>query len=206
MYPYVPIMLRSQAAVLVLSLATGACSRPLTVSSAERHAIIDSLTRQVKAAYDITKPNVEQRMLSLYPDTGRIVSASGGRLTTSRDTVAMGIKAFWENIGVNMRDPHWIWDQMVFDVLAPNAAVMTATYHVPHRTPTNMPHVIGGAWTAVFQKRGARWYIVQEHLSDQPPMSDSAMAATAPPLSSVPASDATVRRPQSPPAADRRRP
>lgn len=200
-------MLRTRAVILVLSLATGACSRSLTVSAADRQAIIDSLTRQVKAAYDITKPNVEQRMLSLYPDTGRIVSASGGQITTSRDTLAMGIKAFWENIGVNMRDPHWIWDQMVFDVLAPNAAVMTATYHVPHRTPTNMPHVIGGAWTAVFQKRGDRWYIVQEHLSDQPQMSDSAMAAMAPPISAAaPPPDSTARRQPSPPAADRRRP
>lgn len=199
-------MLRTRAVILALSLATGACSRSLTVSAADRQAIIDSLTRQVKAAYDITKPNVEQRMLSLYPDTGRIVSASGGQITTSRDTLAMGIRAFWENIGVNMRDPHWIWDQMVFDVLAPNAAVMTATYHVPHRTPTNMPHVIGGAWTAVFQKRGDRWYIVQEHLSDQPPMSDSAMAAMAPPMSSNAAPDSTARPRQSPPAGDRRQP
>jgi hypothetical protein len=31
-----------------------------------------------------------------------------------------------------------------------------------------MPHVIGGAWTAVFQRRGRRWVIVQEHLSDAP--------------------------------------
>jgi hypothetical protein len=29
-----------------------------------------------------------------------------------------------------------------------------------------MNHVIGGAWTAVFQKRGGRWVIIQEHLSD----------------------------------------
>jgi hypothetical protein len=37
--------------------------------------------------------------------------------------------------------------------------------------------VIGGAWTAVFQKRGDRWYVIQEHLSDLPAMPDSAMAA-----------------------------
>jgi hypothetical protein len=29
-----------------------------------------------------------------------------------------------------------------------------------------MNHVIGGAWTAVFQKRGGQWVIIQEHLSD----------------------------------------
>ncbi len=97
---------------------------------------------------------------------------------TSRDTLAMGIKAFWVNVGANMRQPKWIWDQMIFDVLSPTAAVMTATYHVPHLTPRNMQHTIGGAWTAVFEKRDGRWYVIQEHLSDQPPvMSDSAMRA-----------------------------
>jgi hypothetical protein len=29
-----------------------------------------------------------------------------------------------------------------------------------------MNHVIGGAWTAVFQKRAGKWVIIQEHLSD----------------------------------------
>ncbi len=157
--------------------ALGACSSNPTLSPVERQAIVDSLTRQVKAAYDLSKPNVEQRLLSLYPDTGRVVSAAGGQVLTSRDTLAMGIKAFWDNVGVNMRQPTWVWDEMIFDVLAPNAAVMTAKYHIPHLTPRNTPHVIGGAWTAVFQKRGSRWYVVQEHLSDLPPMPDSAMAA-----------------------------
>ncbi|HEX3867903.1 MAG TPA: hypothetical protein VHV78_14170, partial [Gemmatimonadaceae bacterium] len=154
-----------------------ACSSSGTVSAGERAAIVDSLTRQVKAAYDLSQPNVEQHLLSLYPPSGRIVSASAGQLTTSRDTLAMGIKAFWENVGVNMRQPKWIWDQMIFDVLSPTAVVMTATYHVPHLTPRNMPHTIAGAWTAVFQKRDGRWYVIQEHLSDLPVMPDSAMRA-----------------------------
>jgi hypothetical protein len=163
--------------LIVLLLAVG-CSSPNTVSDSERRAIIDSLTRQVTAAYDLSQPNVQEHLLSLYPPSGRIVSASGGQVITSRDTLALGIKAFWDNVGANMRQPKWIWDQMIFDVLSPTAAVMTATYHVPHLTPRNMPHTIGGAWTAVFQKRSGRWYIIQEHLSDLPPtMSDSAASA-----------------------------
>ena len=77
-----------------------------------------------------------------------------------------------------MRDPKWTWDGFFIDVLSRDAAVMTATYHVPHLTPMNMPHVIGGAWTAVFRKEGGRWVIVQEHLSDLPPtmMGDSTEA------------------------------
>jgi len=166
--------------LLLLVALIAACSRPGTVSSNERQAITDSLTRQVKAAYDLSKPNVEQRLLSLYPTSGRVVSAAGGQVITSRDTLAMGIHAFWQNVGSNMRDPHWIWDQMIFDVLSPTAAVMTAQYHVPHLTPRNMPHTIAGAWTAVFQKRGNRWYIIQEHLSDLPAIPDSVAAAAMP--------------------------
>jgi hypothetical protein len=131
----------------------------------------------VRAAYDLSKPDVAQRMLSLYPPAGPIVSASAGRMITSRDTLALGIKAFWDNVGVNMRQPQWIWDQMVVDVLAPNAAIMTATYHIPHLTPQNQPHVIAGAWTAAFEKRGSRWYVVQEHLSDVPSVPDSTAQA-----------------------------
>jgi hypothetical protein len=163
-------------------VALAACSASTTMTDAERKAIVDSLTRQVKAAYDVTQPNLEQRLLSLYPESGRVVSAAGGQLLASRDTLAMGIKAFWQNVGANMREPKWIWDEMVFDVLSPNAAVMTATYHVPHLTPRNQPHTIGGAWTAVFEKRGSRWYVVQEHLSDLPPMvPDSTAMPTTPP-------------------------
>lgn len=170
-------------AAVSASLTVASCSSSSSVSEADRRLIVDSLTRQVKAAYDLSKPNVEQRLLSLYPPNGRVVSAAGGQMLTSRDTLAMGIKAFWQNVGANMREPKWIWDQIIVDVLAPNAAVMTATYHVPHLTPRNLPHTIGGAWTAVFQKRGDRWYIVQEHLSDLPPVPDSAMAAMPMPMS-----------------------
>lgn len=165
--------------LLVPLALMAACSTSGSVSDGERRSIVDSLTRQVKAAYDLSNPKVEERLLSLYPPSGHVVSAAGGQVLTSRDTLAMGIHAFWQNVGANMRDPKWIWDQMVFDVLSPTAAVMTARYHVPHMTPRNQPHTIGGAWTAVFQKRGDRWYIVQEHLSDTPAMPDS-MAATMP--------------------------
>ena len=41
-------------------------------------------------------------------------------------------------------------------------------YRVPHLTPMGQPHVIGGAWTAVFRLQDGRWVIVQEHLSDSP--------------------------------------
>src|SRR5262245_24822512 len=170
---------------LAVLLAAG-CRSSTTMSAGERQAIADSISRQVKAAYDLSKPNADQRLLSLCRPTGRIVSAAAGQVLTSRDTLAMGIKAFWDNVGVNMREPKWVWDQMIIDVLAPNAAVMTARYHIPHLTPHNQPHTLAGAWTAAFEKRDGRWYIIQEHLSDLPMVPDSVMAMPTAPDSKMP--------------------
>jgi ketosteroid isomerase-like protein len=76
-----------------------------------------------------------------------------------------------------MRDPKWEWDPMHVDVLSRDAAVVTATYRVPHRTPRGMPHVIAGAITQVFERRDGRWVVVQEHLSDVPPEAMDSTAA-----------------------------
>jgi hypothetical protein len=136
------------------------------MSATEKTAIADSLKRLVVSAYDLSKPDPVKNLMSLYPAEGRVISASGGVITTTRPQLEQGIKAFWTYVGQNMRNPKWQWTSMNVDVLAPDAAVMTSTYQVPHLTPTGMNHVIGGAWTAVFQKRGGQWVIIQEHLSD----------------------------------------
>lgn len=153
------------------ALLAVACARGETraVSRAERDAIADTLRALIVQAYDLSAPGDHvARLMSLYPRSGRVVSASGGQLSTSRDTLEAQLRAFWDNVGRNMRDPKWIWGPMQVDVFAHDAAVVTTTYRVPHLTPRGEPHVIAGAWTAVFQKRDGRWVIVQEHLSDAP--------------------------------------
>lgn len=142
------------------------------MSKAQRDAIADTLRGLLVQAYDLAAPGDKvARLMSLYPPAGPIVSASGGRVSTSRDSLQAEIRAFWDNVGRNMREPRWTWGTMHVEVLAPDAAVLTTTYRVPHLTPRGEPHVIAGAWTAVFQRRGGRWAIVQEHLSDLPPAS-----------------------------------
>jgi uncharacterized protein (TIGR02246 family) len=150
-----------------------ACA-PGPVGETERAAIEAELERTMREAYDLSKPNVPERMLSLYALTGRVVSASGGSVMLTRDSIASGIRYFWNNVGANMRDPRWEWDRFYVDVLSPTSAVVTATYRIPHRNPSNEPHVLGGAMTAVFEKRDGRWVIIQEHLSDLPQSADSA--------------------------------
>jgi uncharacterized protein DUF4440 len=159
---------RSFATIAMISLLGIGCSAGSAVSDAERAAISTEVERTIRDAYDLSKPNVLGRMLRLYPTSGRIVSASGGSVLASRDSIESGIRYFWNNVGVNMRDPTWVWDRFFVDVLSPTSAVVTATYHIPHRNPRNEPHVLGGAMTVVMSKREGRWVIIQEHLSDLP--------------------------------------
>ena len=175
------LTLRTVLAMLALS-AVAACARGdrQSMSASQRSAIADTLRTMITSAYDLSTPgDAVARLMSLYPDTGVIVSASGGQVTTSRADLEAGIRAFWENVGRNMREPKWTWSDMRVDVLGPDAATVTSSYRVPHRTPTGAPHVIAGAWTAVFERRGGRWVIVQEHLSDVPAAVANATSAEA---------------------------
>ena len=153
---------------LVAQFACGP-DAPRPVSSAKRTAITDSLRKLVVETYDLSKPNAVERLMSLYPPTGPVYSTSSGHISTTRAELQQQIETFWKYVGSNMRNPKWEWTAMHIDVLSPNAAVLTASYRVPHLNPMNIPHTIAGAWTAVFVNRGGRWVIVQEHLSDVPP-------------------------------------
>jgi ketosteroid isomerase-like protein len=158
-------------AILLGGFLVASCrSQADSLSSAERRAIADTLEGMVKRAYDLSKADsgAVGRLLSLYPDTGRVLSASAGQVLTSRDSLADGIRYFWESVGQRMQEPRWIWERMVTDVLGRDAAVVTATYRVPHRTPRGSPHELAGAMTLVFARREGRWVVVQEHLSDRP--------------------------------------
>lgn len=156
------------------------------MSEAQKKDVRTQVEAALVNAYDLSKPDVTQRMLSLYPKSGRVVSTSVGRVTTSRDTLEAGIRYFWENVGSNMRGARWIWDAMYVDVLSPTSVVVTGSYHIPHKTPRNQDHVIGGAITAVFAKRDGNWSIIQEHLSDVPPAPNEPSMEPAPPSAKKP--------------------
>jgi ketosteroid isomerase-like protein len=162
-----------------IALLVAACDRPRSdrPSLAEREAIAETLTRRMAEAYDFSRPGARERLLSLYPDSGRVISAAAGRVTSSRAELDSAIGTFWEYVGQNMRDPRWIWGDVHVDVLSANAAVVTASYTIPHHTPAGRPHTIAGAWTAVFERRHGAWVVVQEHLSDVPVSADTAAGA-----------------------------
>jgi ketosteroid isomerase-like protein len=162
----------------LLGVTAGACTRSEQLTPDQRAAIARQIETQVRDAYDLSHPKAAERMVALYADTGRIVSAAGGQAIVSRDTVLQGIRLFWQNVGSNMREPQWIWTHTYVDVLSPSAAVFTGTYRVPHHTPRGEAHEIAGAMTLVFQKRGEKWGVVQEHLSDAPPSATMPMDST----------------------------
>lgn len=157
------------AALLLLTACSGQSSDSAQPqSAADSSAIADSLRTLVKGAYDLSQGDVVRRMMSLYPDEGRVISATAGRVTLSRDSLASSVNAFWTGVGQFMVRPAWTWDAMDVDVLSRDAAVLTARYSVPHWTEENRAHVIGGVWTSVWQRRNGRWQVIHEHLSDMP--------------------------------------
>jgi hypothetical protein len=167
---YVHNMRLDSRSLCTLATATllFACHSEQNLSESQRKSIEETLRNRVLSAYDLSKPDVVGSLMSLYAKKGPVTSASAGNVIRSRDSLERGIRAFWVYVGQNMKDPKWEWTSMYIDVLSPNCAVMTATYRVPHTQPNGQPHVIAGAWTAVFEKMGRDWYVVQEHLSDAP--------------------------------------
>lgn len=150
-------------ATSLLCLALTSCAAP---GGSSADAQLDrQLRARIEAAYDFGSAGAVDRMMSLYPPDTAVVSASGGRITTSADSLRRGIADFWQHAGVNMRNPRWQWDQVHVRRLGPDAAVLTGSWSIPHTAPTGRPHVIRGAWTAVFQRMGGDWFIVHEHLS-----------------------------------------
>ena len=165
-------------------LAGVACAAPSSgetaLSDKERAAIADTIQRRLVAAYDLGRADVVAALMSVYPRSGAgpVISASGGRVTASRDTLEAGVQSFWETTGKFMKNPRWEWGPMHVEVLSRDAAVLTTTYVVPHLTPEDEPHIIGGAWTSLWKKIGGEWVIVREHLSDMPRAAAERIEAT----------------------------
>ncbi len=150
------------------------------LTAAESRTIADSIRTLVRAAYDLSAGDVPAHMLSIYPTEGRVVSATAGRVTTTREMLGSAVQSFWDGVGRFMVRPTWNWEAIEIDVLSRDVAVMTAQYTVRHWTYTGAPHVIGGVWTAVWQRKDGRWEVTHEHLSDMPRPTAEAIEAEMP--------------------------
>ena len=168
---------------LAASVACSPTSRPPSASDLteqERAAIADTIKQRLVSAYNLGSSDVVKSFMSVYPksSSAQVISATGGRVTASRDTLEAGIRSFWESVGSLMKEPRWEWGPMLVDVLSRDAAVLTTTYVIPHHTEEGAPHVIGGAWTSLWKRVDGIWVIVREHLSDLPRAAAERMEAT----------------------------
>lgn len=168
--------------LIAILLTLIGCARPQPadspLSESERAEISDAIRKRLVAAYDLSQRDMVSGLMSVYPPDDQVISAAGGRVTASRDTLEAGVRSFWETTGKFMKNPRWEWGPMHVDVLSRDAAVLTTTYVVPHLTPEDEPHIIGGAWTSVWKRLGGNWYIVREHLSDMPRAAAERVEAT----------------------------
>ncbi|MEO8449480.1 MAG: DUF4440 domain-containing protein [Gemmatimonadota bacterium] len=160
------LLLATLATLATLASCASPAPRPRAVGADA--ALADTLKARIEAAYDFSRPGVVERMTALYPDSGRVISASGGKVVSSPDSLRAGIATFWRSVGQNMRGAKWVWGDVYVDRLGDDGAVLTATWSIPHIAPDNRPHVIQGAWTAVFRRIAGKWMIVAEHLSTPP--------------------------------------
>jgi ketosteroid isomerase-like protein len=164
-------------ATLTACAPSGAGSAP---DAAERAAIADTLTAMIASAHEFASPGDQvARLMSLY-DGDRVISTSGGLITTTRDSLDLVIREFWESVGVRMQQPVFRWDEAHVDVLSRDAAVLTGRYSIPHLNPRGEPHVVAGVWTAAFARRNGEWRIIQEHLSEAVTRPDAPAAEAEP--------------------------
>jgi hypothetical protein len=154
--------------VIVLSACSTEVPARQELGDHDQLTIADSIRSLLETTYVFDGMNPVPRFMSLYPDSGMVVSAASGGFTTERDSVQSALSTFWATTGQNMQHPKWTWGAMTVDILSRDAAVVTARYTIPHWTPAGRPHVLGGAWTSVWVNRDGRWMIIQEHLSDLP--------------------------------------
>jgi hypothetical protein len=162
--PLLPALSRRFIYAIVLTGLVG-CVSPADDADGNSGALADTLTTLIADAYDFDRPGVLDRMIALYANSDEIVSASGGQITVSADSVGAGIVRFWELAGQNMRDARWSWEDVHVERLGADAAVLTGSWSIPHIAPDGQPHLLQGAWTAAFRKLDGEWKIVHEHLS-----------------------------------------
>src|SRR5579862_2871853 len=86
-------MFKCVSALPIVALALLLACRQQEPTAAQKKAIAAAIEQEVRTAYDLKSPDVEKNFEHLYPDTGRIISASGGRIVMSRDTLFAGIHA-----------------------------------------------------------------------------------------------------------------
>src|SRR5687767_14241731 len=82
-------MLRFLAVSAVILVSVSACTRTEStqqaLTEAQKAEIEDEIRKVVMDTYDLTAPDVVDRLMRLYPDSGPVYSTSSGHITRTRE-------------------------------------------------------------------------------------------------------------------------
>lgn len=149
------------AALVILGAA---CQQPAQtgMTDAQRAAVADTVRRQTDAF--IASFNRMDASVFIDQIATNEAFAETGALYPSRDSIIATVRGFVAGI----RSLEVGWDQVHVTVLAPDAAVITGTFHESFVDKAGKATKLHGAWTGVYQRRDGKWGIVQGHESYTP--------------------------------------
>jgi hypothetical protein len=103
-----PALVLALFLVLLGACGSGASESSATLSARDRDAIAREVEQRLRDATNLRGDgDAIERVLSLYPDSGRVVSVAAGEVTTTRDSLADAVRYFWTSTGQNMQSPDW---------------------------------------------------------------------------------------------------
>ncbi|MFG1691129.1 YybH family protein [Gemmatimonadota bacterium] len=147
-------------AALIL-LAACQAPPPAEMTDAERSEI-EAAVIQVAEGWFTSWASADADGIQAIFDNERFVYVSGGTRLDSPDAVASFLQDWYE-------DRSWEggWDEIAIDVLSPDAAAFSATFHM--RVTYTDGRVFDwpgtGSATAVFERRNSEWKATLMHIS-----------------------------------------
>jgi hypothetical protein len=129
------------------------------MTDAQRAAVADTVRQQTDAF--IAAFNHMDASVFIEQTATIEAFAESGTLYPSADSLARQVRGFVAGI----RSLDVGWDQLHVTVLAPDAGVVTGTFHENVVDKAGKTTKFHGAWSGVYQRRDGKWRIVQAHES-----------------------------------------
>jgi uncharacterized protein (TIGR02246 family) len=135
------------------------------VTATEKSAVEDTIRKLNAYSMEVQSRRDLKALMQLMPDTGAI-AITDGAMVTDMDSVRAVLEQFWGQPW--LKDLKVKWEIKRIDVVAPDAAVLTTTGTTTVLDTAGEKHSMSHHWTGLWQNRGGRWVVVQQHASTIP--------------------------------------
>ncbi len=130
--------------------------------SPEQRREIEAEVKQ--AALDHLNAKDAATALNHYTEDALVVS--NGFLYPTFQSFSEHVETFYSSLNrINLA----LWDDMYINVLSPDAALFTATFHWSSTDKAGLKTDLQGVWTALFIRKSGTWKIRVRHESFIPP-------------------------------------